>query len=87
MGIGTMGLSVKCRHCAAVLDGLAEYEAHARAEHDHAPRYLGQSAIAGGAMTCDRCGAHWYPDMGERSPAVCIATPDWLRAHPKGGIA
>ena len=52
----------------------------------HAPRYLGQSPIAGGAMRCDRCGAHWYPDMGERAPKVCIATPDWLRAQ-KGGKA
>lgn len=48
----------------------------------HVTRYLGESAVARSAMRCDRCGAHWYPEMGERPPARCIATPEWLRTHP-----
>ena len=27
-------ITIRCQHCPAVLDGLAEYDAHARADHD-----------------------------------------------------
>lgn len=38
-------------------------------------RYLGQSQTAGAAYRCDDCGAHWYPDMGERPPSRCYVIP------------
>lgn len=41
----------------------------------HEPKYLGQSAVAGAAYRCDTCGAHWYPDMGERPAAECRPMP------------
>lgn len=53
----------------------------------HLPRYLGESRVARAAYRCDRCGAHWYPEMGERPPARCNPTPDWLRAHPAERLA
>lgn len=47
----------------------------------HIARYLGESKIARAAYRCNRCGAHWYPEMGERLPTHCYPTPDYLRAH------
>ena len=32
---------------------------------------------------CQRCGAHRYPDLGERFPQICTPTPEWLRVHPE----
>lgn len=69
-----MGLTVTCRHCGAILDGLAEYDAHARALHDPAPAHRVQLRPRGAPDP----GARWA-DPRPRWVEIDAETPDaWV---------